>query len=312
MKAVSIIAYLIIFWAYTSDAQQMNDSLFNTTVARPAYKNQGPRVLIDAAHFNLFSTTTDRIEPLDKLLQADGYKVDLTKSRFTKNLLSNHKILIILTAIGGPSQSDSTYLSAFNDSEIQVLYDWIKTGGSLLFAIDHSPYNYAAEKLLKRLGVAIAFGGIEDSIHSEAGVEKGPDGRRATLVFTKENRLLGDHPIINGRNSNELVSKVAVFGGQSIKGPKGSSVLLKLSPTAYNTGAGTVASYRQPIGNYNAAAVAFPLGAGRVVVTSDCSMWTAQFVTLNERWIEFGMARRDLDNRQFALNVMHWLSHSIN
>lgn len=187
-----------------------------------------------------------------------------------------------------------------------------KKGGSLLYGIDHSPYNYAGEKLLRRLGVEISFGVVEDSVYSEAGIEKGPEGRRATLVFSRKNGLLGNHAIMNGRNSNERINRIAVSSGQSIKPPKGSSVLLKLSASAYNAGVGSVAAYRKSLGAYNASAIGFTLGAGRVVITSDCSMWTAQLVTLNDKWIEFGMARQDLDNRQFALNVMHWLSHLIN
>lgn len=312
MKLLSIIVCLLVFSVFTSGAQQINDSLFNTSIVYPAYKSSGPQVLIDAGHFNLFSAYTNRLEPLTKLLEADGYGVDTTRRRFSRNLLSNDDILIILTATGGSPGSDSTYLSAFTDFEIEALYNWIRNGGSLLFGIDHSPYNYAGEKFLRRLGVEINFGGIEDSIYSEAGVEKGPDGRRATLIFSRKNGLIGNHPVNNGRSPDEEIKKVAVFSGQSMKGPKGSSVLLKLSPTAYNTGSGTVASYRKSIGNYNAAAIAFSLGKGRVVVTGDCSMWTAQFVSLNDTSVEFGMARKDLDNRQFALNVIHWLSHLAN
>jgi len=89
-------------------------------------------------------------------------------------------------------------------------------------------------------------------------------------------------------------------------------VLFQLSPNAYNAGVESSTAYRKPIGAYNASAVAFPLGNGRVVITADCSMWTAQLLKSGDKWIEFGMAREDLDNRQFALNVMHWLSHLIN
>lgn len=312
MKLVSISVYLLFFLPVFSRAQQINDSSFNSFIVHPAYKNLRPRVLIDAAHFNLFSTTTDRIEPLTKLLYADGYEVDTATMRCSKGLLSNCNIIIILTAIGGPPQSDSTFFSALTDAEIEVLCNWIKKGGSLLYGIDHSPYNYAGEKLLRRLGVEISFGVVEDSVYSEAGIEKGPEGRRATLVFSRKNGLLGNHAIMNGRNSNERINRIAVSSGQSIKPPKGSSVLLKLSASAYNAGVGSVAAYRKSLGAYNASAIGFTLGAGRVVITSDCSMWTAQLVTLNDKWIEFGMARQDLDNRQFALNVMHWLSHLIN
>jgi hypothetical protein len=312
MKLLLMIAGLQVFTVLCSGAQQINDSLFNTTVAHPAYQNRRPRVLIDAAHFNLFSTTTNRIEPLTKLLEADGYEVDTANSRFTRDLLFKHQVLVILTAVGASPQSDSTYFSAFTESEIEILYNWIRNGGSLLFGIDHSPYNYAGEKLLKRLGVAIQFGVIEDSVYSEGGLEKGPGDRRETLVFSRENRLLRNHPIIAGRSPAEALKKVAISSGQSIKPPKGGSVLFQLSPNAYNAGVESSTAYRKPIGAYNASAVAFPLGNGRVVITADCSMWTAQLLKSGDKWIEFGMAREDLDNRQFALNVMHWLSHLIN
>jgi hypothetical protein len=312
MKLLLIIAFLLVVSVLTSEAQQINDSLFNTTVADPAFKNQRPRVLIDAAHFNLFSTITNRIEPLTKLLEADGYLVDTASARFSKDLLSNHQIIVILTAIGASPQSDSTYFSAFTDSEIEVLYNWIKNGGSLLFGVDHSPYNYAGERLLRRLGVGISFGVIEDSVYSEGGLEKGPDARRENLVFSRENRLLGNHPILAGRDTAEAIVRVGISSGQSIKPPKGGSVLFQLSKHADNAGAGASTIYREPIGLNNASAIAFTLGNGRVVITSDCSMWTAQLVKSGDKWIEFGMARRDLNNRQFALNVMHWLSHLIN
>lgn len=126
MKLVSISVYLLFFLPVFSRAQQINDSSFNSFIVHPAYKNLRPRVLIDAAHFNLFSTTTDRIEPLTKLLYADGYEVDTATMRCSKGLLSNCNIIIILTAIGGPPQSDSTFFSALTDAEIEVLCNWIK------------------------------------------------------------------------------------------------------------------------------------------------------------------------------------------
>ena len=52
-------------------------------------------------------------------------------------------------------------------------------------------------------------------------------------------------------------------------------------------------------------------GKGRLVLTADCSMWTAQLVTLNGKEFQYGMARKDLDNRQFALNTFRWLSRAL-
>jgi hypothetical protein len=53
-------------------------------------------------------------------------------------------------------------------------------------------------------------------------------------------------------------------------------------------------------------------GKGRLVLTADCSMWTAQLVTRNGKEFQYGMARKDLDNRQFALNTFRWLSRVLN
>jgi len=58
----------------------------------------------------------------------------------------------------------------------------------------------------------------------------------------------------------------------------------------------------QPAGPLQGAAMT--VGRGRVVVLGEAAMLTAQ-VDGGQR---FGMNLTGIDNRQFALNVMHWLS----
>jgi hypothetical protein len=53
--------------------------------------------------------------------------------------------------------------------------------------------------------------------------------------------------------------------------------------------------------------LAFERGAGRVVVLGEAAILTAQ-VARHER---FGMSSPGCDNRQFALNVVHWLTHEL-
>lgn len=48
-------------------------------------------------------------------------------------------------------------------------------------------------------------------------------------------------------------------------------------------------------------ALALPFGKGRVVVTGEAAMLTAQ----NQN---FGMNYPGTDDRQFVLNIMHWLT----
>ena len=46
-------------------------------------------------------------------------------------------------------------------------------------------------------------------------------------------------------------------------------------------------------------------GSGRVVVLGEAAMLSAQ---IDAEGRAFGMNYPNIDNRQFALNIMHWLS----
>jgi hypothetical protein len=50
-------------------------------------------------------------------------------------------------------------------------------------------------------------------------------------------------------------------------------------------------------------------GKGRVVVLGEAAMLTAQ-LTRDDK--PFGMQVAGIDNRQLALNIMHWLSRLLN
>ncbi|HXU07424.1 MAG TPA: DUF4350 domain-containing protein, partial [Blastocatellia bacterium] len=52
--------------------------------------------------------------------------------------------------------------------------------------------------------------------------------------------------------------------------------------------------------------IALKFGRGRVVVLAEAAMMSAQVV--GPRKVKFGMNKPGTDNRQLALNIMHWLS----
>jgi hypothetical protein len=52
--------------------------------------------------------------------------------------------------------------------------------------------------------------------------------------------------------------------------------------------------------------IALKFGKGRVVVLAEAAMMSAQLAGPERR--KFGMNRPGIDNRQMALNIMHWLS----
>src|SRR4051812_32633421 len=65
---------------------QRPDRAFDTTVARPAYTTDPPRVLFDVAHRN-FHTPTGRYQPYAALLTHDGYEVVENATAFTSDVL---------------------------------------------------------------------------------------------------------------------------------------------------------------------------------------------------------------------------------
>jgi hypothetical protein len=123
------------------------------------------------------------------------------------------------------------------------------------------------------------------------------------LVFSRDNGLLDDDPITNGRSARERVNRVVTFTGQSLSGPADAIPLLRLSDGAYDWESRKI---RYPAKEH-AQALALEFGKGRVVVAGEAAMFSAQVDPLG---IKFGMNRADNDDRQFLLNILHWLSRA--
>lgn len=279
--------------------QQGPDPEFNTTVAHPAYTKNYPRIVFDEAHNN-FHTTTGRYKPFVDLISSDGYNVVPGRKLFAKPSLSTFKVLVIANALGAEDIDDEgADRSAFTEEECDVVRDWVKGGGSLLLIADHAPFGGAAESLGKRFGIEMSKGYTLDpeQYFKES-------GSPSTLLFSRENKGLLDHPITKGRNDSERINQVITFTGQSLKGPEGSSVLLLLSPTARDMPDRESKTSLSAAGR--AQGIAFKFGKGRVVVLGEAAMMSAQIAGAEKTPV--GMNVPGGDNRQLALNIMHWLS----
>jgi hypothetical protein len=295
--------------------QQIVDPDFKAVVERPAYTRNGPTVAIDEAHSN-FHTAGGQYKPFADLLRSDGYTVKASTRKFEKGAFAGVDVLVIANALGGDPSSRG--LPAFTDQECDVLLNWVRQGGSLLLIADHAPFGAAAENLGKGLGVAMGKGWAFD--RGSAG------GITTQLVFSRENGLLGAHPILIGRNSSEGVKSVRTFTGQSLGVPDRAVPLLKLSDTAReapntsdldaenaaarNTGAvPEAAGSRSHSVAGRAQGIAMKFGKGRVVILGEAGLFSAQIVRFADgREMKFGLNVAGNDNRQFALNVLHWLS----
>jgi hypothetical protein len=302
-------------------AQQMADPKFQSSVERPAYPQTHPTVVIDEAHSN-FHTADGRYKPFADLLRSDGYQVLRGTKKFQKEALKGVRILIISNASASDA-TDEASGPAFTDEECDVLRDWVRAGGSLLLIADHTPYGSAAENLGKRFNVDMGKGFVFDFANSE--------GVPLVTVFSRENGLLGMHALLQGRNPSEEVKRIVAFTGQSLNVPQGATALMKLSPTAYESPSGqelqaalptdsqgkiiqkdeNIKAHSRPVAG-RAQGIAMKFGKGRLVIMGEAAMFSAQIIIYKEgdkqQELKMGMNVPGNDDRQFALNVLHWLS----
>lgn len=87
-----------------------------------------------------------------------------------------------------------------------------------------------------------------------------------------------------------------------VEGPTGSEAFLKLADTA----ADKLAPEKSGSAAGRAQGIAFRLGKGRVVALGDAAMLSAQLTGSDNQ--PLGMNVPEIDNKQLALNIMHWLS----
>jgi hypothetical protein len=327
-------APVVLLLAAAVAVAQMPDPSFKPTIESPAYTSTHPRVVIDQAHGN-YNTADGLYGPLADLLRADGYEVAAGTRPFSAGIHAN--VLIIANATRG-----------IGAKEIGAVASWVDGGGALLLIADHTPYGAAARALSRRFGVDMGNGFVFDfdpghSASGEASLSR--YSGQTDLLFDDQNELLGHHAINRGRNSREQVHRVIAFTGQSLSVPRGAAVLLRLGPNAIETQPRRApevptpaekllgfslyqkrgsppdraklaeATKRFGVGG-RAQALALRVGRGRVVIAGEAGMFSAQLFrrTLpNGKRVQFrlGMNVPGNDDRQFVLNVLHWLSGAL-
>ena len=299
IRSLPLTIFSICFLLFpVASAQQTADPHFDARVANPAFTKNFPRLLFDEAHYN-FDTTHNRYKPFADLLFNDGYHISVNRQPFTKASLASHKILVIVNPLGAEDADDEgADRPGFSAAECDAVKDWVHDGGALLLIADHTPFAAAVDVLAKKLGVDMSKGDTADPANADKEFDS-PE----VIVYSRENHLLADGALTNGRSDAERINRVLVFGGQSLKGPAESYAFLKLADTALD-------KIAPPDKNSSAAGraqgIAFRLGKGRVVVLGDAAMLSAQVTGSDNQLV--GMNVPNIDNRQLALNIMHWLS----
>ena len=269
---------------------QRNDPDFDVSVAHPAYIAKHPAVLFDEAHKN-FHTASGRYKVFADLITNDGVRVTPNREPLTSGLLGKYDVFITANA---PAKSEESP-SAFTPAECDAAENWVRNGGGLLIITDHEPFGSGSEELGKRFGVNMS---LMVTVDPKNETKNG-------LLFSRDKNQLGDHPILNGRDPFERINRVLTFTGQSLKGPPDSVQLLKFSDTATDMGFGKDRKKVSAAGR--AQGIAFKFGKGRVVVMGEAGDLSAQIYGADPVG-KMGMNVPGCDNRQFALNIVHWLT----
>jgi len=287
------------------------DSSFDTRVESPAYPDNGPRVLFDEAHHNVHRARKS-YRPFVEMIESDGYRVARGTKDVTQETLAPYAVFVIAAALGDNERNDDP---AFEPAECDAIRDWVSAGGALLLITDHYPTGHAVEALAARFGVELSKGVVEDSVNCDR------DFDETHIVFSRENGGLTAHPIVNGRSSSEAVGRVLTLTGQAIYAPPPAGAFLALSgiavaksalPTVERKGGDVLVSieYVDPVSVPGwSQGLAMEFGKGRVVVLGEAAMLSARLHRYDKRPI--GMNTPGYDNRQLALNIMHWLTRLI-
>jgi hypothetical protein len=258
--------------------------------ARPAPKTARPRIhqaLFDEAHHNVH-TAAGRYKPFVDLIAPEGYVVTPNTAPFTPESLEVYDLLVIASprSAGPEAPLEARGRPAFTEAEARAVQEWVRGGGGLLLVTDHYPVGGAAQILADRFGITMSNAFTED-----------PEHQRLTpmeIVYNRKEGLIGEHPVTRG------IKKIITFGGQSLHGPLESANLLRLGPHAMDR----LPDGRRIPADGRSQALALPYDNGRVVVLGEAAMLTIQE---NETGT-IGFTVPGYDNRQFALNVVRWLT----
>ena len=310
-----------IVWSVS--ASQTADGTYVPQVDTPAFTGRGrPQVVIDEGHYNVH-TLSGTYAPFANLLRRDGFWVRRTSERLSSATLRDsfarrfdeRVVLVVSNALGWRGMAQQALNAgglerlvrvqgpAISTEEVSEVEAWVRGGGSLLLVADHAPAGVAATGLSAAFGVEMTNWWAEDEQHHD-----GDTSNPGFLVFTSDAGLATDHPIMLGRSPSEQVHRVMTFTGQALR-PGAGVALLTLSNSAREYPFRRSREHEGRSAAGLAQAVALEHGAGRVVILGEAAMITAQTTRLPDgTLVRFGMNRAGTDNRQFALNVMHWLT----
>ena len=308
-RSTAILVLIGAAWLWWRQSAVPGELAYRGTVEAPTWSSNGPAVLIDNAHWNA-ATGSKGLVAFAGLLRADGYVLAPPGNATRAETLMAARVAVVANPLGVAGLArrlaervNLANLPMFDDDalmgqEIETTTQWVENGGSLLLAVDEHPMTRGSRGLAERLGVGMRGRLVVDVGHSEP---RFPE----RLVFSRENDLIGAHPIVDGVPGVPPVNRVVTFGGQALIPPAGGATLLTLSASATDVARkGDPAAHGESVAGL-AQALAFERGRGRVVVLGDVALLTMSEVGDGQ---PVGLSWAGTNNERFVRYVMRWLS----
>lgn len=287
--------FLLIMHCQLVSAQQLPDTSQFFTIEKVAYpKGEGPWVFVDAAHNN-FHTLAGRYVAFGNVLSADGYQLKDQEEVISPEVLSACKVYVIANPLHESNVGNWTNPcpSAFTKAEITALQQWVEAGGSLFLIADHMPFGGAAKDLAAAFGIEWLNCFAMDN------------RRRNVECFTHANGSLGKVTLTEGLDS------VVTFTGSAFRAPDHAEIIIPLDEeyTLLSPEIAWQFTDDTPAlsGDGWQQIAYFSFGKGRVAISGEAAMFSAQLAGPNKR--KMGMnndAARE--NVQLLRKLVGWLA----
>ncbi|MCC7003772.1 MAG: hypothetical protein IT357_16565 [Gemmatimonadaceae bacterium] len=299
-------------------AQQVPDRNFRPPVPRPAFATDaGPRLCLDEGHYN-FHTLDNRFWAFGELARRDGYRVSPLKAVLSAESLTACDLLVSSNAQPNDKPWPTYPLptpSAFTAAEIAAVKLWVEQGGRLLLIADHMPLAGAAADLAAAFGASFTNGfAYPGTAAANVEAARGGGSSQPTLFVPKDGTLPA-HTIVNGRDATERVTQVRSFTGQAFRWDAPGVQPVMILPPDYVSLEPKIAwqfekdTPVRKVGGWLQGATR-RVSAGRVALFGEAAMFSAQVAGADKRPMGMNAPLAE-QNAQFTLNVLHWLSGSI-
>jgi hypothetical protein len=217
----------------------------------------------------------------------------------TAELLTGATIYVSVNAMYDPMIWDLPARSAFSEEEINILYEWVKKGGSLFLIVDHMPCPGSCHSLARKFGFNLING---------FALRK----NRAPELFSRSRRNL--HPSVITEAQGARIDSIRIWGGSAFLPPGNAEIISSLDEQyeIYLPSRNSEVTYPIPPATPSVSGAGFVNGAilqyeqGRVVVFAESAVFSAQLegIKSSKRGMNHSDARQ---NAQFLLNIIHWL-----